>query len=237
MNEISIIDTDPTKFNYHLGYIHDFEYLDKDAEKIFYPHPIKGNVYEILERDGQYILHIGNDNAHGFKGLFIGEDLKGQVQDKWVSDIELVTKENMLDLNLEPEVLAEIDKSLTSGHKGIKDELEVVHQKNIKFKESATVSNNSALGFTESLSTLSFVDRTVFDQLNEVTKWFTSDNISLAKRGVFAKAVSHEAFIGNVQALLDQYTDIDDLSVPFKIIESCIYELHRRKLQNEDNEE
>lgn len=252
LDQITITDTSPDKFKYLIGYIKHFEYLATDVQEIFNPHPITGHVYQILERDGQYIIHIGESNKPELKlkGIFLGSQLSGEVENKWVSDIVVITKENMLDFNIPSEDLIKINTWLETDHKDLKDTLytkSTLSTVDGLDKESRAelptmgdllemqrASNH--IQMATDLNTLRAKDPDSFEALTGVVEYLAGESTCLATRGFIIRATSEEAYAAALTTTVEEYTQTGDEGLLLKAIELCFYELNRRAYLQPDNE-
>ncbi len=91
------------EYDIYVGFIHEFEYLNKKYEGYMNGHPSPGRVYRIIKDSKGYRLHIGRDNNQvSLDGLFLGKELTGERPD-FSFKIELVDKDNYLQLPIHPE--------------------------------------------------------------------------------------------------------------------------------------
>lgn len=97
----------------HIGYINKFKFFDITTEDLFQGHPKEGRVYQVIKDDMYgYRLHVGAENTKERKleGLLLGTSLKGDYEDKWVFDVELVTKENFASFSFSDEDIQKVEE-------------------------------------------------------------------------------------------------------------------------------
>lgn len=234
IDKIIITDTAPEKFKFLIGYVRNFEYLSPDVQAVFDPHPVVGGVYQILERDGQYIIHLGELAANKqFKGIFLGPSLEAETEGKWRSDIVVITKDNMLDFPISSENLQQIGNWLDSEHKQLKDELTTKISTQPELQVGDTTSPalsglENKLHFMYCITALEKRDPDILDCLYCLSDYMTSHDTSLALRGILLHAPSTHSFLGSLVTAAEAYTKTNDSSTLLKCIELCLYEMVRK---------
>lgn len=107
----------PEGYDILVGFIKKFTYRDEEAKEKMWGHPEVGRVYRIIHDKNGYRLHIGRENNDaGLDGLFLGKKLKGE-QDSFIFQIEIVTPDNFLDLNISREDTISVTQWLTTDNK------------------------------------------------------------------------------------------------------------------------
>jgi hypothetical protein len=236
---ITVTDTNPDNFKFLIGYVKKFEFLDNNIKSIFDPHPIVGNVYQILQRDGHYIIHLGTvSNNKTFKGIFLGPNLTLESDNKWRFEIEIITKENMLDLSLDSENLNKVSEWLETSHKALKEELT---PKGTNTMNSLQTVNDQPIPkefqdrmhFMYCLDALELQDKDVLNGLSKLTDYMSSKETSFAIRGYLLHAKDPGAFIASLVTSAENYGNSFSEKELLKCAELCIYELIRRESTNE----
>jgi len=85
-----------------VGYVNEFEFIDKKSLELFNGHPAVGRIYQLIYDDTYgYRLHIGSDKTkQGLQGILLGPELASNYDNRWKFDISLVTKENFINFDI-----------------------------------------------------------------------------------------------------------------------------------------
>jgi len=104
-----------------IGRINKFRFENELVKESLSPHPEEGRIYRIIKtgKGAQlfYQLYIGAlNNKAKMDCIYLGPILKGEYEDKWEFDIDLITKKNYLEYNYTPEDLVTLKEWLDSDH-------------------------------------------------------------------------------------------------------------------------
>lgn len=108
-----------------IGYVHSFDFANKETKALFSPHPEVGRIYRVILRkrgdDQSYELYVGKDsNKLGMDTIVLGEELSGDYEGKWSYDISIVTKTNYLDYEFTDEDVEKLHMWTKSKHADLK---------------------------------------------------------------------------------------------------------------------
>jgi hypothetical protein len=134
----------------HIGYVNKFEFSETKMKDLLYPHPEKGRIYQIIQRQlpsglDVYELYIGRENNNAqMDTIFLGSELVGDYgEDKWSHDISIITKSNYLDYEFEGDDLEKLNMWIKTKHSGLK-KLMKMKPKAHTIKEGKVVDNNGS---------------------------------------------------------------------------------------------
>ncbi len=228
-------------FEFLIGYINKFEHKDPIFAQIFAAHPFPGKLYQIVKNKMGYIIHVGTRLQEGqpldkqeLQGIYIGQNLVDDIEEKWEYNITVVDRDNMLDLNIDSEDLKKVEVWLDTDHKELRDRftntpvqspppIEAINNSGMPPDNMSDVANTMA----SNLNMIFHEDPIMLKSVAAFISYLTHRKALLSLRNYIVNSDSTEAAVAGVLSGIERYDETESPFDLYKTIETCLYEVEK----------
>jgi len=221
-----------------IGFIDKFDFTDEKSRDQLSGLPKVGGVYQIIQQEGQYCIHIGQENTKvALDGILLGPDLSGNYLDKWSFTVVPLTKDNFVDYPLSVEDMDKVAYWLDTDHKELRSKMGtstkpvVIAELNQKgFPEGVTAEDQARIeeavektlskhlpvtkqliqSVSENLNILVFHNPEMLEAVNEMMSYLANQTLAF-QQGTIRDQLSEEFLLFSDSKDTALYNAIDNL--------------------------